>query len=37
MSVEETIIEVIRKVRILGQNPGGGRTSFVISAKRKGI
>jgi hypothetical protein len=36
MSVEEVIIRVIRKVRILGQNPGGGRTSIATSAKRKG-
>jgi hypothetical protein len=36
MNVEEAIIEVIQKAKILGQSPGGGRTSIAISAKRKG-
>jgi hypothetical protein len=36
MSVEEAIIGVIRKARILDRSPGGGRTSIAISAERKG-
>ena len=36
MSVEEAVIRVIRKARILGQSPRGGRTSIVISVKRMG-
>jgi hypothetical protein len=36
MSVEEAITGVIRKVIILCQSQGGGKTSIAISAERKG-
>jgi hypothetical protein len=36
MSMEEAITRVIRKARIFGQSPEGGRTSIAISAERNG-
>jgi hypothetical protein len=36
MSVEEAILGVIQKARILSQSPGGGRTSIAIIVERKG-
>ena len=36
MSVEEAVTRVIQKERILGQSPGGERTSTVTSAERNG-